>query len=368
MFWLIDTIIVRPIVNILFVIYNFVGDFGLAIIIFTVLVKLLMWPLVKRQLHQTKLMRKIQPELAEIKKNCKGNRQLESIQMMDLYKRHNIKPFRTMLTTIIQLPIFLALFMAISAMVNPRPSADTCGYTNVANCAYEPVQNMERIKEITEKQDNYFAAVDAQNNQSTDNQSTENQNSDNQNNQEQTNTTPTYEFEPKLFGVIDLAVRPADIFQGNFNVSTITIFLFALGASLLQYFSSKMLNPSKKTEKSKSFRQLMKEASDGKEPDQAEISAMATGRMTALMPIMMFFIMLYLPGALVFYYLLSSGTSIVQQKIALKQAEDEMEVSADKAVLKELRKIKEAEVIENKKTGTKITRISAKDNKKKRRK
>ncbi len=363
MFWLIDTIIVRPIVNILFVIYDFVGDFGLAIIIFTVLVKLAMWPLVKRQLHQTKLMRKIQPELAEIKKNCKGNRQMESLQMMDLYKRNNIKPFRTVLTTLIQLPIFLALFMAISAMVNPRPSADTCGYTNVANCAYEPVRNMSRIGDLANKQDNYFDALA----KAQDNQNSENNNQNEQTDQQ--NATPVYEFEPKLFGTIDLSAHPADIFQGKFNVSSIIIFLFALGASFLQYFASKQLNPSNKSKKSKSFRQLMKEAAEGgKEPDQAEISAMATSRMTAFMPIMMFFIMLYLPGALVFYYLLSTGTSIVQQKIALNQAENEMEVSADKAVLKELRKIKEAEVIENKKTGTKITRISAKDSKKKRRK
>ena len=44
-----------------------------------------------------------------------------------------------------------------------------------------------------------------------------------------------------------------------------------------------------------------------------------------------------------------------------------MEISADKTILKELKKAKEAEIIENKKTGTKITRISAKDTKKKRR-
>ena len=375
MFWLIDTIIVRPIVNILFVIYDLVGDFGLAIIIFTILVKLAMWPLVKRQLHQTKLMRKIQPELAEIKKNCKGNRQMESLQMMDLYKRNNIKPFRTVLTTLIQLPIFLALFMAISAMVNPRPSADTCGYTNVANCAYEPVHNMSRISEIIGQQDSYFTSVDAaQNQNNAEGQNNENQNNENnENNQNNENTTenktPTYEFEPKLFGIVDLSVRPADIFQGNFTASTIVVFLFAIGSSFLQYFASKQLNPSGKSKKSKSFRQLMKEASaGGKEPDQAEISAMASGSMTKFMPIMMFFIMLYLPGALVFYYLLSSAISILQQRIALKQAEGEMEVSADKAVLKELKKIKEAEVIENKKSGTKITRISAKDSKKKRRK
>lgn len=68
MFELIDLLIVRPITNILFVIYGFVGDFGLAIILFTVLVKICCWPLIKRQLHQTRLMRKIQPELAEIKR------------------------------------------------------------------------------------------------------------------------------------------------------------------------------------------------------------------------------------------------------------------------------------------------------------
>ena len=114
MFELIDMLIVRPITNILFVIYGFVGDFGLAIILFTILVKICLWPLAKRQLHQTRLMRKIQPELAEIKKNCNGNRQLESLQMMDLYKRNNIKPFRSMLTLLIQLPIFIALYGLLS--------------------------------------------------------------------------------------------------------------------------------------------------------------------------------------------------------------------------------------------------------------
>ncbi|MBR5621469.1 membrane protein insertase YidC [Candidatus Saccharibacteria bacterium] len=354
MFWLIDFVIIRPIVNILFVIYNFVGDFGLAIILFTILVKFLMWPLVKRQLHQTKLMRKIQPELAEIKKNCKGNRQMESLQMMDLYKRHNIKPFRTVVTTLIQLPIFLALFMSISAMVNPRPSADTCGYTNVANCAYEPVRNLDRVKDIIEKQDHYFEAQTAA-------KAAEEAGEE--------YTAPTYEFEPKLFGVIDLSVTPSDVFHGKANLSSVVVLLFAVGAAIMQYFVAKQTNPSGKSKKSKSFRQLLREAANGdKEPDQSEINAMASKQMTSFMPIMMFFIMFALPGALVFYYLLSSGVSVVQQRIALKQAEDEMEVSADKAVLKELRKIQEAEVIENKKTGTKITRISAKDTKKKRRK
>ena len=71
----------------------------------------------------------------------------------------------------------------------------------------------------------------------------------------------------------------------------------------------------------------------------------------------------------------SNGTMVVSDKEACLwtdgryfiQAEKEMEISADKAVLKELKHIQEAEVIENKKTGTKITKISARDIKKKRR-
>ena len=183
-------------------------------------------------------------------------------------------------------------------------------------------------------------------------------------------TAPTYEFEPKLFGIIDLSVRPSDVFSGKLSVSSVIILLFALAASFMQFIMARQQNPSDKTKKSKSFRQILKETASGsgKEPDQSEITAIATKQMSGFMPIMMFFIMFALPGALVFYYLLSNIITVVQQKIVLRQVEDKMEVSADKAVLKELRKIKEAEVIENKKTGTKITRISAKDIKKKRRK
>ena len=85
MFAFIDMIIVRPITNILFLIYGLVGDFGVAIILFTVLVKILMWPIIKRQLHLNRLMRKILRQLDVIYKICNGNRQMESFVMIDLY-------------------------------------------------------------------------------------------------------------------------------------------------------------------------------------------------------------------------------------------------------------------------------------------
>ncbi len=316
-----------------------------------------MWPLVKRQLTQTKLMKKIQPELAEIRKRCNGNKQMESIQMLDLYKRNNIKPFRSVLTLFIQLPIFLALFMAISAVANPRPSGDTCGYTNITNCAYEPIRNLDRIHELSVKQDAYLEQAEAYKNaRSSENTSSEETTTE-------TVETPVYDFHPQLFGVINLDSSAQAIFSGDFSVSSIAIFLFAVGASVTQFFMTKLTNPSSK--KKKSLKALLKEAeASGKEPDQAELNAIASQQMNYMMPIMLFIVMFNLPGAIVFYYLVTNIITTIQYKIALKNVDDKLDDTADRAILRELKKVKEAEVIENKKTGTKITRISARDSKK----
>lgn len=349
MFELIDMIIVRPITNVLFVVYGLVGDFGLAIILFTVLVKILLWPLVKRQLHQTRLMKKIQPELAEIKKNCNGNRQLESLQMMDLYKRNNIKPFRSIITLIIQLPIFIALYTAVRVMVLPTTS------DNLSIRAYMPVRQLEGVEEVISKQDAYFTEIENYKRAKDEGQNDL--------------TEPVYTFEPKLFGLVNLAAKP-----GFTSWSALAALTFAICSALMQYYVSKQQMPSKKSEKSRTFRQLMKEAADGKEPDQAELSQVMTSQMSMMMPIMMFLIMINLPGALVFYYGISNVLTILQQRIILKMDAHEMEVAADKKIIKELKNIEEGQVVEapknkhtkttKEKSGAKITRISAKSSRK----
>ncbi len=353
MFAFLDMVIVRPIVNILFVIYSLVGDFGLAIILFTVIVKLITWPLMKRQLHQTRIMRQIQPELAEIKKNCKGNRQLESIQMMDLYKRKNIKPFRSMLTLLIQFPIFIGLFTAINVAVRPRMTEkDT--YT-VEHSAYFFVEPMDHIDDLITQQKTYLAQVQS---------GAEN---------------PTLEFSPKLFGVVDLSAT-----AGFASISSVIILIFAIASSVTQFVMSRQQDPSRRNGKKRTMRQLMKEAADGKEASQEEINAVAQGQMTWMMPFMMFLIMANLPGALVFYYLLNNTITVILQKRILSQNYTEMEAAADKQILKELHNAEEAVIVDdrtikreektthyssdnkNKKEKVHITRITASDKKKRR--
>ena len=343
MFAFIDMIIVRPITNILFLIYGLVGDFGLAIILFTVLVKICLWPLVKRQLHQTRLMRKIQPQLAEIKKNCNGNRQLESLQMMDLYKRNNIKPFRSVLTLIIQLPIFIALYTAVRVMVLPTPS------DNLSIRAYAPVAQMERIQDVIGKQEAFL------------------------NQDQNAEEKQTYDFHPTLFGLVDLDTK-----AGLGSISAGIILVFAIASALSQYWISRQQMPSNK-KKRKTFRQIMAEATEGKEPDQTELNQIVSGQMSYMMPVMMLLLMINLPGALVFYYLISNLMTGAQQKYILSKSEEEMEISADKKIIRELNKIEEAQVVddtsnrwmknknssknESGKAGVKITRISAKSRK-----
>ncbi len=342
LFNFIDIIIVRPIVNILFVIFNLVHDFGLAIIMLTILVKLLMWPLMKKQLNQTRLIRKLQPKLTEIKKNCKGNRQLESLQTMDLYKRYNVKPMGSILTLIIQLPVFIAVFSAIRVVATPLVQ------DNLENRAYEIVAwDGSEISEIKEKQKVYLATLS--------------------NKDIPTEEKAEYDFHPQLFGVINLDTKAMDVLTGNFSISALFILACAILASVIQYWATKQQMPSGQSEKKKTFRDLVNEAKAGRELDQSDVSQMTTRQMAWMMPAMMFMIMLNLNGALAFYYFLSNIITVTQQRIILNRVDDEIDEVTDKAVLKELRGIKEAEVVENKKTGTKITRISAKDIKKKRR-
>lgn len=339
----IDFILVRPIVNILFVIFNLVQDFGLAIIIFTILVKVLMWPLTKKQLNQTKLMRKIQPELVQIRKNCNGNKQLESLQTMDLYKRYNIKPFASILTLFIQLPIFIAIFSAIRVIATPLPT------DNLSNRAYSIVAyEGSEIRTLEDKQKLYL--------------------DDLRNDEIPADEKHEYDFHPQLFGVINMEAKASDVLSnGKFSWSAVFMLAIAVCASFAQYFVSKQQMPSGKSEKRKKFRDLLQDAKDGKEIDNSDINSYTTGQMNKMMPLMMFFIMINLHGALAFYYFLSNMITIFQQKVVYKGAMQEMDDNTDKAMLKELKKIQEAEVIENKKTGTKITRISARDSKKKRR-
>src|SRR6266702_449907 len=110
-----QVLIVKPIFNLLVFIYALLPghNFGLSIILFTVLVRLLMWPVVKKQLHQAKAMQKLQPELKRIKASAKGDKQKEQIMLMELYKERNVNPFGSLGTIIVQFIVLIGLYSGL---------------------------------------------------------------------------------------------------------------------------------------------------------------------------------------------------------------------------------------------------------------
>jgi YidC/Oxa1 family membrane protein insertase len=134
-----NTLLVHPLFNLLVTIYAYVRDFGLAIIILTILIRLLIWPLVTRQLHSQRAMQELAPELAKIREQAKGDRQLEGRLTLELYKEKEIRPFASFLPLLIQLPIFFALFIVLSEIVKPG---------QIAHIAYPFVESLAPIAAI----------------------------------------------------------------------------------------------------------------------------------------------------------------------------------------------------------------------------
>ena len=326
-----ELFIVQPIFNLLLFIYSIVpyADFGVAVILFTILVRFALWPLVVRQLHQAKAMRKLQPELAKIKKASRGNKQLESMQMLELYKKYEIKPFRSILILLIQLPIFIALFQVIGIFASHRDV--------IAHFTYPFMENFSVVKGLLEN--------------------------------------------PESFNKLFLGFM--DITQPAFSASgvSITLVVLAVIAAYTQYIISKQTSPQAST---KRLRDVLAEAGEGKEPDQGELNAVMMSKMTKILPFMMFFIMIGLPGALALYYVTSNVFAAIQQHFLLKRDAEEMDKLADKTLKKggqgvnggqsvskkatakaREKAAREAEVVKPSKGGERITRISAKDNRSK---
>ena len=133
-----DEFIVRPILNLLMAIYSLIPDFGVSVIIFTIIVRLLLWPLIKKQLHQAKAMRKMQPELVKIKKQYAKNPQMRNLAMVELYKKHNVSAFGSIGVMIIQLPILIAMYRVVQIFVSSRADLGKYVYDFMKNL---PVAN-----------------------------------------------------------------------------------------------------------------------------------------------------------------------------------------------------------------------------------
>jgi YidC/Oxa1 family membrane protein insertase len=110
-----NAIIVTPFVNVLLFIYNLIGNFGIAIILFTILVRLITWPLQAQQIKGAKAMTDLQKDkrYIDMQAKYKGDKEKLAQAQMELYKEMKINPFASCLPTVIQLPVIIGLYQAL---------------------------------------------------------------------------------------------------------------------------------------------------------------------------------------------------------------------------------------------------------------
>lgn len=274
-----DALIARPVFNLLTFIYAYLPghNFGLAIIFFTIAIRFMLWPLLKKQLHNSKAIKAIAPDLKRIKKESKGDRAKESQLTMELYKERGINPFGAIGTALLQLPVLIALFNGIRKIVaDPR---------QIIDYSYGFIQSSPWMVAL---------AADIS------------------------------KFDMTLFGVIDLAKKPMEgsilrPLDATYYVPGVIIVLLS---AVVQFLSSRQLMTIDKD--ARSLKQILKEASAGKEADQAEVNAATMRNMQYFIPVMILLTSIHFAGALGLYWLVSGFVQYLQQRHILGKDSEEM--------------------------------------------
>jgi YidC/Oxa1 family membrane protein insertase len=271
-----ETLIVQPIFNLLVLIYALIPghNFGMAIILFTIIVRLLMWPLVKKQLNHAKALRELQPELKKIKAGSKGDRQKESQLTMELYKEKEINPFASLGIVLVQLPILIGLYIGLRKVIE-HPE-------QILDFSYPALHHLSWMKELEKN---------------------------------------IHQFDNTLFGVVDLTRKAI----GPLYWPALII---AAASGFMQYLQSKQLMP--QSQQSRGLRQILRDANTGKSADQQEVNAAVSRGTIFFIPVLVTLFAVQLPAALPLYWLTSSTVAFWQQSVILKEDAAEADKSVDK--------------------------------------
>lgn len=300
-----ETLLIKPVFNLLVAIYALVPghNFGIAIIVFTVVARFIMWPVVKKQLHHAKAMRELQPEIKKIKKEAKGDRQKVAVATMALYKQREVNPLSSIGYLLLQLPLFIALYQGVNRIASDPQVITENAYSFVSDLSF--MQELEA--DITK-------------------------------------------FDPTFVGTVDLTRKPIE--DGSIYWGAM---IFVVLSAAVQYYSSRQLMAT--GNEKKSLRKLLRDQAAGKDVDQSDISEAASRFTLYIIPGLLFFVSLQFVAALPFYWFINGLIGVFQQRNILSQDKTEMlanvngqEVEAEVEQPKKLNAKAKREAMKNKPT------------------
>lgn len=203
-----QTLFIQPLYNILILIYAVIPghDLGIAIILITVIIRAILWPLQSKQFHSQKAMQELQPEIAKVRKKAKGDKTKESQMLMELYREKEVNPFSSCLPSLVQFPFMIALFYLFRTWLNIE---------HLKDFTYPFVQNLSFIKDVI--------------------------------------ASPSL-FDSKFLGFLDLALPNKEN-----AITSLAWFYYVLPvlAGALQFIQSKMLVPKQQDQSQKMMSQMM---------------------------------------------------------------------------------------------------------------
>ncbi|MFL2809483.1 MAG: membrane protein insertase YidC [bacterium] len=109
-----------PLLDLLRMIYGYVGNYGVAIIILTTIVRLVLFPLTFKGMKSMKRMQQLTPRMKKLQEKYKNNKEKLNKEMMALYRKNRVNPLGGCLPMLLQLPVFFALYSALSSAVELR--------------------------------------------------------------------------------------------------------------------------------------------------------------------------------------------------------------------------------------------------------
>lgn len=113
-------VLAKPALTLLNFFYRYVHNYGIAIILVTVLIKLLLWPVAQKGMKSMKNMQLIQPKIAKIREKHKNDTALLNQEMMNLYKTYKVNPLGGCLPMFLQIPVFFALYKVLLQAIELR--------------------------------------------------------------------------------------------------------------------------------------------------------------------------------------------------------------------------------------------------------
>ena len=114
------TFLAKPFLVAMNFLYSYIHNYGLVIILLTIVIKILFHPLTKKSMNSMKEMQKVQPQIAALREKYKDDKEKMNRELMELYKRYKINPVGGCLPMVLQIPVFIALYNVLGASIELR--------------------------------------------------------------------------------------------------------------------------------------------------------------------------------------------------------------------------------------------------------